>query len=157
MIPTAAVLKKWHVTPCLVKPLPSHPLSPSHGYRMMAGRLCRYPKGHFSAQVGKGSQVCLRVLQSCSNTFWERDRERKEQAPTHGLGEPLPEYTGGGPRGHGERQRRTAAPRLGASRVGKASPHTLSATERRFKAARRGDKLNVVQLPAMPHAGRNDL
>lgn len=59
-----------------------------------------YPKGLFSAQLGKGSQGSLGVLQSCSNIFGEEKEGmggrggREEQAPTHGLGEPLPEYTG---------------------------------------------------------------
>lgn len=38
-----------------------------------------------------------------------------------------------------------------------ASPYTVIAMDRQFKAVRRGDKLNVVQLPVKPHAGRNDL
>lgn len=38
-----------------------------------------------------------------------------------------------------------------------ASPYTVIAMDRQFKAVRREDKLNVVQLPVKPHAGRNDL
>lgn len=163
MISTAAVLKKWH---CLGNPLPSHHLLFSHGYRVMAGRLCWYPKGQFSAQVGKHSQGSLRVLQNCSHTFLGGGGE--EQAPTTGYeshcwsapGEE-PEATWKGCAAH--QPLGSVCPISAGLCTGEvasaepASPYTVIAMDRQFKAVRREDKLNVVQLPVKPHAGRNDL
>lgn len=139
------------------KPLPCHHLLPSRGYRMMAGRLCPW---------GRAPKALSGCCKAVPTHLGEREGGMEEQAPSHVLGEPQPGCPGEGAearwRGCAAQRHRLACPvpaRLCTGREPRAenSPWHSDCHGEAIQTLRRGDKLNVVQLPVKPHAGRNDL